>query len=151
MDLVQYQRYRQGGGTERLIAWETSKGLNKWENASATGLLGRRVVKEITGRDLADHWARSTSNLVHWATGLGWGAQFGLVSSLWPRRRVALSVLLGPTAWLSGYVILPLAKLYKPIWEYDEATLAKDLGDHVVYGGVTAAVFAATTRRRRRH
>jgi hypothetical protein len=28
-----------------------------------------------------------------------------------------LGVLLGPTVWASGYIALPLAGLYKPIWE----------------------------------
>jgi hypothetical protein len=35
-------------------------------------------------------------------------------------------------------VLLPLAKLYRPIWEYDVKVLAKDLGDHLVYGVSTA-------------
>jgi hypothetical protein len=33
---------------------------------------------------------------------------------------------------MSGYVILPLAGLYKPIWEYDARTLADDLSAHLV-------------------
>ncbi|HZA82419.1 MAG TPA: hypothetical protein VFC13_13265 [Actinomycetes bacterium] len=31
-------------------------------------------------------------------------------------------------------MLLPLAGLYRPIWEYDAKVLAKDLGDHLVYG-----------------
>ena len=38
-------------------------------------------------------------------------------------------------------VLLPAAKLYKPIWEYDRKTLAKDLGAHLVYGLATASAF----------
>jgi hypothetical protein len=38
-------------------------------------------------------------------------------------------------------VILPAAKLYEPIWEYDAKTLAKDLSAHLLYGTVTAATF----------
>jgi hypothetical protein len=37
--------------------------------------------------------------------------------------------------------VLPLVKLYKPIWEYDRTTLAKDLSAHLVYGIGTAAAF----------
>jgi hypothetical protein len=48
--------------------------------------------------------------------------------------------------WLSGYVILPLAGVYKPIWEYDAKTLADDLGPHIVFGTTTSAVFAVLTR-----
>jgi hypothetical protein len=50
--------------------------------------------------------------------------------------------------FLSGYVVLPLAKLYKPIWEYDAQTLAKDLSAHLAYGMVTAEAFRALVRRR---
>jgi hypothetical protein len=35
-------------------------------------------------------------------------------------------------------VILPAAKLYKPIWDYDFNTLANDLSAHLAYGLGTA-------------
>ena len=41
---------------------------------------------------------------------------------------------LGATVWSASYVLLPLAGLYRPIWEYDAKVLAKDLGDHLAYG-----------------
>lgn len=37
-----------------------------------------------------------------------------------------------------GYVVLPAANLYKPIWDYDRKTLAKDLSAHLIYGLGTA-------------
>ena len=46
---------------------------------------------------------------------------------------------LGSVAWLSGYVVLPLAKVYKPIWKYDAKTLAQDLAGHLVYGAAVSA------------
>jgi hypothetical protein len=82
MDLVEFRRYRQAGGTERLTAWETAVGVNEWEDASAPGQFGKRVAEEVIGRELPDHWARPATNLVHWTTGLGWGAQFGLLIAL---------------------------------------------------------------------
>jgi hypothetical protein len=39
-------------------------------------------------------------------------------------------------------VVLPVARVYKPIWEYDRATLAKEFGTHIAYGSVTAASLA---------
>jgi hypothetical protein len=146
MDLVEFRRYRQGGGSEPLVAWETAQGVAKWENASAPGQFGQRLAEAITGRELPDHWARSMTNGVHWATGIGFGAGFGLLNGLCPHQRPALSVLLGPAAWLTGYAILPLAKVYKPIWDYDATTLAKDLATHIVYGSMTAASFAVLAR-----
>ena len=145
MDLVLFARYQRDGGSQGLFASETSDGVDQWDNAAAPGQVGKRIVEGVTRRPLSDWWARPTSNIVHWATGLAWGAQFGIVQGSHPRRRWTTALLLGPTAWLSGYVILPLAKLYKPIWEYDTATLAKDLSAHMAYGLVTAATFAVVT------
>ena len=56
------------------------------------------------------------------------------------------ALVLGPVAWLTGYALLPLAGVYKPIWEYNQQTLGEDLSAHLVFGGVTAAVFAALTQ-----
>jgi hypothetical protein len=36
--------------------------------------------------------------------------------------------------WSASYVLLPLARLHRPIWEYDTKVLGKNLGDHLVYG-----------------
>jgi hypothetical protein len=35
--------------------------------------------------------------------------------------------------------VMPAAKLYKPIWEYDLRTPATDLSAHLVHGTTTAA------------
>ena len=52
-----------------------------------------------------------------------------------------------PVVWTSGYVILPQAKVYKQIWEYDLPTLGRDLSAHLVYGAVTATVLRLLARR----
>ncbi|MGH2502015.1 MAG: hypothetical protein ACRDID_05785 [Ktedonobacterales bacterium] len=46
----------------------------------------------------------------------------------------------------AAYVIMPLARLYKPIWEYDKPTLAKDLSSHLVYGAGVSSLFALLSR-----
>jgi hypothetical protein len=146
MDLVWFARYRKGGGHQGLVAWETAEGVDKWDDTSAPGQVGRRVVEGFTQRELPDRWARTMTNTVHWATGLAWGAQFGVVAGSTRRRSWALGLLFGPLVWLASYVLMPLAKLYKPIWEYDDKTLAKDLSAHMVYGAATGATFAALSR-----
>jgi hypothetical protein len=143
MDLVEFRRYRASGGTRGLVKWETSAGVNGWADASAPGQFGKWVVETATRRDPSDRWARTLTNLVHWATGIGWAVQFGFVSDSERRRhQFLLGALLGPTAWASGYAILPLTKVYKLIWDYDRTTLAKDFRTHLVYGCVTAVSFA---------
>jgi hypothetical protein len=47
----------------------------------------------------------------------------------------------GPVVWAAGYVVLPEAGLYKPIYEYDAKTLASDLSAHLAYGADTGAAF----------
>jgi hypothetical protein len=146
MDVLWYARYRRGGGAQGPFAWETAAGVDKWDQASTPGQVGRRIVEGFTQQELPDRWARSMTNVVHWVTGLAWGAQFGLLAGSTAKRRWTNGLIFGPVVWLAAYALLPLAKLYKPIWEYDTKTLAKDLSAHMVYGTATAATFTALAR-----
>jgi hypothetical protein len=146
MDLLLYDRYRRDGGKVGFWRWEFAGEIMSWDDASAPGQLGQKALRFATRRAPPDEWARATTNVVHWATGVGWGAQYGALASVIPGHPWARALALGPVVWLSGYVVLPLAKVYKPIWEYDARTLGEDLSAHTVYGGVVSAVFAALTR-----
>jgi hypothetical protein len=146
MDVVWFGRYRRDGGKESLWRWESGSSIDSWEQASAPGQLGYKILRLVTGDEPPDEWARATTNLMHWMTGVGWGVQYGLLGSLSSGHRVLRAGALGPVAWLSSYVILPLAKVYKPIWQYDARTLAKDLSAHLVFGATTATAFAAQSR-----
>lgn len=153
MDLVWFFRYRRGGGHEGLFAWETSKNVGKWDDASAPGQIGRKVLHAVVGHDLPDEWARPITNLVHWTTGAGWGVQYALISELTGRSNWKRSLGFGTAVWLTDYIVLPLAGVYKPIWQYDIKTLADDLTAHLVYGatlGLSFASFEPLTRITRR-
>jgi hypothetical protein len=147
MDLVMYRRYRREGGAQGLVEWEFSAGLEDWDGAAAPAQVGRRVVEGLFQVELAPRWARLTNNVMHWGYGLAWGVQYGLVAGSSRSRRRGYGPALGAVAFATGYVILPLAKLYKPIWEYDAPTLAKDLSAHLVYGVVTAEAFRLLASR----
>jgi hypothetical protein len=148
MDGVLYWRYRRDGGKESFAVWESAAGVMSWQQASAPGQLGQKVERAVIGRPPPDDWARATTNGVHWATGIGWGLQYGVLAGRTSRHPGLRALALGPTAWLAGYAILPLAKVYKPIWDYDARTLGEDLSAHLVYGAATAAAFAALNRGR---
>jgi hypothetical protein len=148
MDLLLYRRYRREGGKEPLGRWELAAGVTGWDEVSAPGQLGQKVVRSVTGRPPPDDWARTTTNVVHWATGIGSGLQYAALAGRTSRRPWMRALALGPAVWLEGYAILPLAGVYSPIWEYDAQTLAKDLSAHLVFGATTSAVFAALTRER---
>lgn len=141
MDLLLYRRYQRGGGQESLWQWEFAGDVRTWDRASAPGQLGHKVLRLMLRREPPDSWARMTTNLVHWATGIGWGAQYGALASFTSRVPLLRALALGPTAWLASYAILPLAKVYKPIWEYDAQTLSDDLSAHLVFGTATSTAF----------
>jgi hypothetical protein len=143
MDALLFVRYRRGGGTQGPLEWESSSGVHTWEDVSAPGLVGKRTLELVLGHDVPDRWARPTENVVHWATGVGWGIPFGAAAGKSTRRPWLLGLDLGPTAWLASYIILPVLKVYKPIWDYDAKTLAKDLSAHLVYGVTVGGAFAA--------
>lgn len=98
-------------------------------------------------REVPSEWAAFANNVTHWSYGIAWGALYGLVAGSLRSPRLRHGLALGPIVWASGYVVLPLAKLYKPMWEYDAKTLGRDLCAHTVYGLGTAAAFRALAGR----
>jgi hypothetical protein len=149
MDLLLYSRYRNAGGQDSFWRWEFAGGVSSWDQASAPGQLGQKLERWATGQPPPDAWARSTTNFMHWATGLGWGVQYAVLASVTSRLPWLRALALGPSAWLTSYAVLPLARVYKPIWEYDARTLSDDLSAHMVFGTATSAVFAALARDER--
>ena len=141
MDLLLYARYRRRDGKEDLWQWESASDVMTWDDASAPGQLARKSLRRVTGGEPPNEWARPATNLVHWATGVGWGVLYGAFAGALSGHGRAKALALGPVVWLSGYVVLPLAKVYEPIWKYDARTLLDDLSAHLVYGTVTSAVF----------
>lgn len=147
MDLLWYARYRRGGGKETFVDWEFSVGTKNWDDAAAPAQVAKRVIEGFLQRELPDDAAAMTNNVAHWATGLQWGALYGLVAGSAARTpNPAYGAVLGGTAFTTSYVLLGLAKVYRDIWEYDIKTLAKDLSAHLVFGMGTATVFAGLDR-----
>lgn len=143
MDLLWYRRYRRGGGTDRFVDWELSTGTDSYESAAAPAQVGRRIVEGLFDVQLKPDTAGLTNTVVHWATGLGWGALHGVVAGSLAAHPVATGLSTGVAAWLTSYAVLPLAKLYRPMWTYDAATLGRDLSAHLLFGLGTGAAFAA--------
>ncbi|GAG11200.1 unnamed protein product [marine sediment metagenome] len=150
MDALWYVRYRRGGGTSTFEKWETSAGLDSWDDAPAPAKFGELVVKDVLHRDPPPQRARLVNNTVHWTTGAGWGVLLGVLQAVINRQRIWHGIPFGAAVWLQSYAVLAPVKLYKPIWEYDAKTLGKDLSAHLVYGLSTAAVLRAASVRPRR-
>ena len=146
MDALLFKRYRQGGGESTFPEWESSAGVKSWQDAPAPALVGKRLVEGLLQIELAPQRARLVNNLMHWAYGIVNGAGYGLVAGSLPRPRILYGLPFGAIVWASGYVVLPAAKLYEPIWKYDVKTLADDLSAHLVYGLSTATAMQLLSR-----
>jgi hypothetical protein len=141
MDLLLFARYRSGGGGSGFRRWEFSSDVQRWDQAPAPAQVGKRVVEGVFGLDLPDQRAALVNNITHWGYGILNGAPFGIIAGSTRSPRVRYGALFGASVWATSYAVLPAAKLYKPIWEYDVRTLGKDLSAHLVYGLGTAAAF----------
>jgi hypothetical protein len=138
MDGLLYARYRYGRGDERFEPWEFSSDVDSWEKAPAPAQVCKRLVEGLFERELPPQRARLVNNITHWAYGILGGVQYGIVAGSLPTPRIRYGLPFGASVWAAGYVVLPAAKLYEPIWKYDRVTLTKDLSAHLVYGLGTA-------------
>jgi hypothetical protein len=150
MDLLWYRRYRRDGGQDGLLDWEFSAGTESYEDAGVPAQVGKRVVEGALQTELEPGTARTMNNVVHWATGIGWGTLHAvLLASAKREPRVAYGFATGTSAWAASYAMLAPMKLYKPIWEYPPSVLGKDLSAHLVYGLGAGGAFFALARRSR--
>jgi hypothetical protein len=146
LDALLFSRYRRGGGEIRFRDWEFSSGVSGWDEAPAPAHVGKRLVEGLFATELPDRWARPVNNLTHWAFGILNGAQYGIVAGSLREPHIRYGLPFGASVWASGYVVLPAAKLYEPIWKYDVKTLANDLSAHLVYGLATASAMQLLSR-----
>ena len=141
MDLVWYSRYRKAGGGDGFARWDLAADVKDYEDAPAPAQVGKRIAEGLLQTDLDPRTARPMTNVVHWATGAGWGAAHGVVNASMPAPKVLGGLLTGAVAWATSYATLGPIGIYKPIWEYDAATLWKDLSAHLAFGLTTGVMF----------
>ena len=142
MDTWLYRDYRRGGGDTPFPDWESSAGLVSWDDAPGPALVAKRFLEAVTGDDVPPRYARFLNNATHWGFGLATGAGYGLlVGGTGHESKLWYGPPFGAAVWANGYVVLPLLGVYKPIWEYDRKTLAKDLCAHLVFGTTTVAAY----------
>lgn len=146
MDSVWFRRYRRGGGTDPFLDWEFSRGLT-WDSAPAPAQVGKRMVEGMFQTKVDEDLAPLYNNVVHWGYGIAWAGLFGIVAGSLGQSRLLLGPPFGAFVWVTGYAVLAPMKLYKPMWEYDRATLMKDLSAHLVYGVATSIAIEVLDRR----
>lgn len=138
MDALLYQRYRRNGGSDSFIGWEFGGPAATFSEAGAPAQIGEALASRFDIK-LPESSARLTNNVVHWATGIGWGVVHSVVRTVTPMATLASGVAVGAAAFGSSYAVLPRMGIYKPLSEYDGETLWRDLSAHLVYGAATGA------------
>jgi hypothetical protein len=120
-----------------------------WSHAPAPAQLGKRVMEDLTGREVPADRIPVYTNVMHWGYGISMGAAYGLAQR-WLRRRPAVQgPLFGLGVWASSYATLVPLGLYQWPWHYRPAAIAKDLSYHLVYGSGVAAGYELVARRKR--
>jgi len=140
MDIVWYRRYHSNGATETFGPWETSRGTENFEDAPAPARTAKAVA-DMVGIDLPDSSARLLNNVVHWATGIGWGKAHGVAATIVGTATPILGPITAVTAWATSYAVLPKLGVYRPIGEYDRVVLWQDLSAHLAFGAVLGVTY----------
>lgn len=142
MDALWFQRYRNGGGRDGIMAWEFSSSADGFgDDAPAPARVGK-LAADAVGVELHDSAAGLTNNVVHWATGTGWGKAATVASAVLPWSPLTVGIGTGVAAWGTSYAVLGHLGVYEPITSYDADTLWKDLSAHLVFGTALGAVMA---------
>ena len=142
MDVVAFRRNRSGGNRERFCSWEFSRNALSFDDVGAPGQLGQKLAKMVR-RPIEDRHAGATNNIVHWATGLGWGLAAGVLAKRTRLSPLGAGPVTGVAAFIVSYTVLPLVGLYKPIWRYDTKALSNDFAGHLVFGVVTGMMLTS--------
>jgi hypothetical protein len=142
MDASLYRGYRHDGGAAPFPSWESSEGLDSWDNAPAPALVAKQVLERVLGKRLSPRYARLLNNATHWGFGIATGAGYGLLLGARQKPKVWVGLPFGAAVWVGGYIVLPQFGVYKPIWDYDLVTLGKDLRAHLVFGTATATAYS---------
>lgn len=148
MDLLLFYRSKREGSANGFLDWEFSVGLEDWSKASAPAQVGKRLFEGFFQHELSPRWAAVTNNVMHWTYGLGWGAVYGIMAGSLCTPRIRSGLLFGTIVWTVDYIVLPLARLYKPMWDYELPILARDLSAHLVYGIGTSIAFKSRVLNR---
>jgi hypothetical protein len=132
-------------GTAAMTAWQelsaklqdgeqTGPSTDPWDDAPAPAKVARRFVTDVLHRDVSPERIPLLTNVMHWATGTGWGAAYGLVHRALPGGTLAKGLAWGSTVWAASYAQLVPLGIYELPWKYPPDVLALDLSYHLVYG-----------------
>ena len=109
------------------------------EGSSTPAEVGKRIAEGVLKRDVDDATYERLNSVMHWLYGSSLGVAYGLAAGNRSANPLAGGALFGTGVWAwSSGVMLPAMQLAPPVWQMGPASIAPDLGFHVVYGIGTA-------------
>jgi len=101
-----------------------------------------RKVAGLAGRSVPEEQARAAGEAVHYATGAGVAALFGVLAPRLRLSALAAGTLFGVAVWLVvDEVLTPALGFSRAPWRYPASTHLKALANHLVYGAATGASY----------
>jgi hypothetical protein len=98
----------------------------------------------LIGRSIPAAQKALAGEVVHYVTGAGWGALFGVLAPRVPAPVVAAGAAWGAVVWLLGdELLVPLLGWARGPTHYPASAHAKALASHLVYGAATDAGYRA--------
>jgi hypothetical protein len=132
----------------RMPAGPIMAEADPWSHAPAPAQLAKRVMEDVTGREIPPDRIPVYTNVMHWGYGITMGAAFGLAQR-WLRARPSFQ---GPAfglgVWAWSYATLVPLRLYKWPWHYRAGAIAKDVSYHLLYGAGTGVGYELLARKR---
>ncbi len=116
------------------------------ESSSTPAEVGKRIIRGVFQREVDEARTEQLNNAMHWLYGTSWGAVYGIAAGGRHPRALRGGLLFGLGVWGASLVELPAMGLAPPPWEYSPASIAPDLGFHLVYGLGVAAAFKVVER-----
>jgi len=113
-----------------------------WASAPAPARVAKLIGEGVFQINVPAEKIGLLTNVMHWGTGTGWGAAYGLLAATRGRSTLREGLAFGTFVWLSSYAQLVPLGIYEPPWKYPLRVEALDLSYHLVYGGATAVAFA---------
>lgn len=108
------------------------------EPSSTPAEVAKRVIRGVLHREVSNEQDELLTNGMHWLYGTQWGVLYGLAA-----RRPTHGIVFGLVVWGASLVELPAMKLAPPVWEMEPASIAPDLGFHLLYGVAVAGTHRA--------
>ena len=119
-----------------------------WTRAPAPAQLAKRVMEDITGREIPPDRIPVYTNVMHWGYGVSMGAGYGLAQSRLRGRSALAGPAFGLGVWAWSYATLIPLGLYKWPWKYRAGAIAKDVSYHLLYGTGTAVGYDLLAKKR---